>query len=348
LVNSKYSIKRCGSGLAVAVEEEFCHGVQRRQSSSSVFSTPHARKLPNAFTDHNAPPSVIKLFTKWVEQADTTDNGIIVINLQKQTYSNTTTTKAIRWLKAHRLLMMVEQGGGRGVASRYFVRWSFDHETLSARQNAVNSSEYKNTANPFTIEENHEDLLAMRKRNASLAPNKPSPKALAWAMSQVRTAVNRDFRVNRARQKQILSGMGAAIWRAMVRGKLKAGPKLAAFIHDLIRRLLEVRRRFGARAWCTYGGWLVHTTLTAIRAEEAQRAQQRREEIERKREREEVRKDPFTELLREEGQEHMTDYIRAIVSKEPRSFPDRESRHRTRHINRKVRSGPRVNSHGKV
>ena len=94
--------------------------------------------LPNVLIDHNAPQSVRVLFTEWVKQADTTDNGIIIINRYKAPYSHTTVDKAIKWLISHRLMIKVQSGRGRGCASRYFIRWSFTYKSLKGRQKSVN------------------------------------------------------------------------------------------------------------------------------------------------------------------------------------------------------------------
>ena len=325
-----------------------------QRSSSSVFSSPITRKLPDAFTDHNAPEFVRKLFIRWVEEADATTDGIIPINREKQPYHRTTVTKAIRWLKAHRLLKLAEKGGGRGVASRYEVNWLFEYKTPSPRQKAINHAKYANTGSSYKyarkrllkLLEKHEKLLAQRKQAASLKSEKPSRKALAWAMSQVRTMVNEDFAVSKPRQREILAGIGASIWRAMVHGKLKAGPNLAEFIRMLISRLREVRSgRFGPRAWCAYAGWLVKTTIEGIRSEAAERERQRREEEERKREREEAQAHPLNELLAEEGVERISDLVKRLAAEQSPLSPDREHTHRSRRTTHKVRSGKRVVSY---
>jgi len=90
--------------------------------------------LPNCFKHHNAPQSVVRLFKGWAHAADETLNGVIMINRQGQGYSAATIDRATKWLTAHRLMMKIERGGGRGVSSRYLIRWSFVHETLTQRR----------------------------------------------------------------------------------------------------------------------------------------------------------------------------------------------------------------------
>lgn len=141
LASAKQSCERCKPGLSVScIEEEYQCTARMQRSSSSVFSSPITRKLPDAFTDHNAPEFVRKLFIRWVEQADAADNGIITINRYDPhlPYSHTTVDKATRWLVSHHLLMKVEVGRGRGKGSRYFVRWSLCYKNLQTRQKAVN------------------------------------------------------------------------------------------------------------------------------------------------------------------------------------------------------------------
>lgn len=99
-------------------------------------------KYPNCFYEHNAPRSVVKLFTGWVLQADITDNGIIPINLQHQKkYSNVTAQTTIKWLTLHNLIEKKSVGVGQGVASRYLIRWTFLHKSITDRQKYINSTD---------------------------------------------------------------------------------------------------------------------------------------------------------------------------------------------------------------
>ena len=106
--------------------------------------------IPDCLDDHNAPESVCLIFAQLVKLADESDNGQIEINRTGFTnpntskpYSQRTVCKAIQWLMAHRLLVRTAIGNGRGHHSRYFVRWSFEHESISERQKAVNHERKK-------------------------------------------------------------------------------------------------------------------------------------------------------------------------------------------------------------
>lgn len=143
---------------------------------------------PACFTDHHAPRSVVTLFAVWVRQADMVDNGVISINLRQQSYSHTTTSAAIRWLVKHRLMVKIEAGGGRGVISRYFIRWSFTHPALSVRQKAVNCTKNQNTGNltRSTREEGvlEESLKPLPPTGSKTIPGKVNPRLTDWLRSK--------------------------------------------------------------------------------------------------------------------------------------------------------------------
>ena len=158
---------------------------EKRRGDSPKCASPRA--LPRAFIDHNARQSVINLFSNWVRQADSTDNGVIVINRQRQLYSDTTVDKALRWLIKHRLIMRAEDGLGRGNGSRYFIRWSFAHPDLSTRQKAVNHSEPAKRVNQTTFRREAKDC-SFKKTPAGVQPFAQS-KSYRWAMSRARATI---------------------------------------------------------------------------------------------------------------------------------------------------------------
>ena len=268
--------------------------------------------LPEVFTDHNAPPSVRVLFTEWVKQADASDNGIITINLRRPPYSPQTRLKAIRWLIAHKLLKRVEKGGGRGNGSRYFVRWSFKYKSPRNRMRYLNSVEHAKTVNPSTYRRKNKKVYSPRGTSRPRKSPHPSRKALAWAMVQVRKTLDQNFPTNRTRKREILAGVGASIWRAMLRGDLSPGKALARFVTELCHRLLAAHSRSGARPWYAFGGWIVRTILTELETERRERAENEAHVAEIARARQEVpRGEEFDRVLRDElGVSHLRDLIR--------------------------------------
>jgi hypothetical protein len=121
-----------------------------------------SRRLPDCLDDHNAAQSTRIIFSQLVELADESDNGRILVDRRSfinpatdKSYSQRTVYKALQWLIAHRLLMRTSVGTGRGNLSEYFVRWSFDHETLSKRQSEINHRRNK-VVTPLPIEESLE------------------------------------------------------------------------------------------------------------------------------------------------------------------------------------------------
>jgi len=165
-------------------------GSRGRGSESCVDTQlpplPHSG-LPQCLTDHGAAPSIIQLFESWVKAADQTTNGVIVINRQRERYSDTTVDKALRWLIKHHLVMKVEDGLGRGNGSRYFIRWSFKHPNLSTRQKTVNHPQPAKRVNPHPIEEKHKRSVAENGRSG--VQSFAQSKAYRWAMSRARATI---------------------------------------------------------------------------------------------------------------------------------------------------------------
>jgi len=127
-------------------------------------------------------------------------------------------------------------------------------------------------------------------------------------MAQIRAELA-EYEITRARKRMILTGIGAAIWRAMKKGALKAGRGLAVFVHDLILRLREARGIGNAvRSWCSWAGWAVQSVLNerATHARELAATERLVEEIER--EREEARRG-FIEFLEGVGVSSLREYM---------------------------------------
>lgn len=251
---------------------------QRRQVKlSDPGSLPQGslRPLPSCFSDHHAPRSVAVLFDSWVRQADAMDNGIIPINRQKQSYSDTTADRAIVWLTRHRLMSKIEQGGGRGNGARYFIRWSFSHPALSARQKGVNHAGYAKTVNrtPHSrikgvLEErlysfSHEKtcVLSTKKR--------PDTRAFRWSMSEIRGEVEDSYFANdHDRQKLLIAAIGASLWRKLQSSEIRPGPDLGEVVCSLISRLRGAWTiGQDRRSWYAWGGLVVRSTLEDLRIE---------------------------------------------------------------------------------
>ena len=269
--------------------------------------------LPDCFEDHHAPLSVMNLFTEWTRAADATDNGVTVINRQRQRYSTATVDRAVKWLKAHHLLFLVERGGGRGNGNRYFVRWSFIHETLSARQNAVNHPEHAKTLSSDTfarveafklLEEKHYKRsfdtsktfhnvspVENSKREAFTAANKQqrrlrNEKGIRWAMARLREVTADE------------DALEAASWnirRLLASGSVFVGPELAEFVKWLAWDLegietawpVERRDKF---SFVGINAWSLSMRTYSDRSDAARNKQEYQE---RQREREEAKCDPL-------------------------------------------------------
>lgn len=139
-------------------------------------------------------------------------------------YSTRTVTKAIAWLIAHRLLMQTHQShGGRGCGSAYFVRWSFGHSGLRARQTSQN---LKTGYRSSSIEETQN--YSFLRKTASGRPL--SPKALRWVFARLREAPSQAFADHPPNVRSRLAmGLVVAARRAGDRGELRMGAQLGRF-----------------------------------------------------------------------------------------------------------------------
>jgi len=278
---------------------------------STAFA-PQSRSIrPDCFVDHHAPKSVGELFEDWVRAADQTDNGVISINLRRQRYGHTTTAKAIAWLVKHRLLVKVERGGGRGNASRYFVRWSFTHETLSTRQNAVNHPEYRITVHLDTfarveayklLEEKPQSkkhssykyetftnvLVSESKKTIVKGQNSKkrrlrNERATRWALARLREGIS---------DKDALTASSKSIRRALATGQVFIGSELNRFVRDMLSWIQdheETGWEDGAQATFSFIGFAAQEAISMISWERMKWAERQTREIER----EEARQDPI-------------------------------------------------------
>jgi len=255
---------------------------------------------------------VVHLFERWVREADQKDNGVISLNRQRQRYSATTVDRAVKWLKAHRLLFLVEQGGGRGNGNRYFVRWSFLYETLSARQNAVNHPKTAKTLH-FDIYAREEVLklldeeLKRNKRsllcktscqNVSLSKSTETDilatenrqkrqlrneRSVRWSMSQIR-AITTD--------ENVLAAAARAVRGALNRGQVWIGSELAKFVEQVISWVRDHEEggwEEGRQRTFSYIGAAAQEACSFVRWDRYNLA----ERLEREQEREEARRDPL-------------------------------------------------------
>ena len=145
-----------------------------------------------------------------------------------------------------------------------------------------------------------------------LETNHPSRRALAWAMAQIRAELT-EYEITLARKRMILTGIGAAIWRAMKKGALKAGRALAAFVHDLILRLREACGIGNAvRSWCSWAGWAVRSIIEEQRRDKLGLERSAELVAEIRREKKEA-KGSLKRFLAETGVSSLREYIRGYA-----------------------------------
>jgi len=195
-------------------------------------------KYPPCFLEHRAPKSVVRLFTIWVKLIDKTSNGIIPINLQHQIYSNHTAQKAIKWLGSHGLIFKKSVGGGQGVASRYHIRWSFDHGTVTKRQIFMNHKSpfiRKLTYTPITLEEQSIDSKLKIKKTSIFSQHENEinnqkhktlvEKSTRWVLAQMRKHTD---------NKDAITAVARGVRSLLKRNKIFAGPELKDLVDYFI------------------------------------------------------------------------------------------------------------------
>ena len=139
--------------------------------------------------------------------------------------------------------------------------------------------------------------------------NRPSPRALAWAMAQVRKTIRTSYPVSKSRERTICTGIAVNIWRAMQRGEVRAGPELGDFVHDILRRLSDARGVGDkTRSWCSWGGWTVRVLVNERAAHDQELAATERFVEEVRREKEEARHG-FSEFLETMGVTSLREYV---------------------------------------
>lgn len=164
--------------------------------------------------------------------------------------SHQTVWRALRRLRGARLISLaVESNGNR--AWVWQVRW--ESPLASFPQVCVTP---RSTLYPEKKE------LSPSGTNRPSRANKPSKKALAWAMAQVRKTIRASHPASKSHERTICDGIAVNLWRAMQRGEVHAGPELGGFVRDVLRRLSDARGVGDrVRAWCSWGGWTVRTLV---------------------------------------------------------------------------------------
>jgi hypothetical protein len=145
--------------------------------------------------------------------------------------SHQTTWRALRRLRGARLIAIAS--GSRG--SQETV-WQ-----LCWRSPLASFPQISVTLAPISSNTRERKAFSPQGTTRPSRPKGPSKRALAWAMAQLRKELGTGYRMSDKRQRNLCTGIGASVWRAMKRGELRAGPSLAVFLQELIIRLREAQ-----------------------------------------------------------------------------------------------------------
>jgi len=184
------------------------------------------------------------LFRRWVQQADTADNGEVVIALDAEpnpdtgrAYSRTTVNRAVRWLTAHNLLVQTQGGGGRGRHSRYRVVWS-RYGSLTQRQRQVNHGMRETVHRASSIEEQTTSSLRETPRRCH-----GFDRAHRWAAATLaRTIAERLSEELTSVRLSLKAATVGAVYRALDGGHVRPGPELGALVMGICAQIGGVSR----------------------------------------------------------------------------------------------------------
>jgi len=166
--------------------------------------------------------------------------------------SHQTVWRGLRRLRGAHLIQLIKRGTG-GRNSVYQLLWR--SPLASFPQKLVT---------PFS------SLYPEREASNHSRTNVPvSTKAQRWAMSKIREEL-KNYEISWQRKNFILSGLGAALWRSLKRGEVKAGRQLGQVVREIIDRLRDALAIGNSlRSWCSWGGWAVRGVIDDERARRA-------------------------------------------------------------------------------
>ena len=132
-------------------------------------------------------------------------------------------------------------------------------------------------------------------------------------MAQLRNELGTGYDMSNERRRNLCTGIGASIWRAMDRGEVRAGPSLAVFVQNVVFRLREAKSvQESQRAWCSWGGWAVRCVIDDQRAKQVRDEASARLIAQIRREKEEAR-GSLDAFLSEVGAGSLRDYVHQLA-----------------------------------
>ena len=231
-------------------------------------------QLPKCFQDHTASATKVKLFIRWIREADERRENILPINTaqvgRETGLSRKTVWKALEWLVKHHLMDKVETSGGC-MPSRYFVRWSFGKRTISKKSEKQNFSPNSATP-PYRIPLEYEKQERSSTRNvkfgdekkflkkafSKLKENDGFPFDLIFQEKAKRREKNREESINatvrlaaarlrrQAREKvpnRVMIPYLTIVKRLLRSGKLQFSDALPAFLDRLAHEALLLKNK---------------------------------------------------------------------------------------------------------
>ncbi|MEM3658574.1 MAG: SgrR family transcriptional regulator [Candidatus Hadarchaeum sp.] len=209
--------------------------------------------------------------------------------------------RALRRLEGAHLIRW-ERGPGRGHRSQITLLWASPKATQSSQPEVIHSPAKPTEAMGGIERENRNvspyarDTLCPRETKTSHTGKTASalplgPRALAWAMAQIRNDLRARPSVDPGRRAAILGALGAALHRAVGRGKVRTKSELSCLVGFILARL-EERRGLGLDLGATrrWAEWCVREGLRRVEEERAAQEKAARFLAELRREVEEARR----------------------------------------------------------
>jgi hypothetical protein len=193
--------------------------------------------------------------------------------------SSRTVRRALRRLTGAHLIALLAVGRGTR-ASTWQLCWSSVFCTFQHARGALSP-----------IRSRTRDSKAFSPKGTETRPkDQPGQRALRWAAAQVRRELASGFTADPTKGRAIVTGVQAALWRAVAAGSVRPGPHLGRVVRGVLCRLHEAHERAPAmRPWSAWAGWAVKLAVDEDRQDQAEHLATQRLVAAIRREKEEAR-----------------------------------------------------------
>jgi len=172
-----------------------------------------------------------------------------------------TVWRALRRLEGARLVVTVTPGSGKQ-ATTWRVLW---RSPLCRFPQA--------SVPPAPIRSKPRDSRVFNPKGTAARPRgQPGERALRWAAAQVRRELAGGFTSDPTKGRAIVTGVQAALWRAVEGGRVRPGPHLGRVLRSVLRCLHDAHERAPAVGpWSAWASWAVKLAIEEDRQDRLER-----------------------------------------------------------------------------